>query len=222
MRVIVLLVLAFAAVAGDKKPELSALDRYIAAASGNSQAARSQSNGSLWSDAGTLADLARDFRAYRIDDAVTIVIAERAEASARGDTQATRKSGASSGVSAVAGRHPAALGDLFRLSSESQLQGQGVTSRESTLATTLTARVAAVLPNGYLVVEGAKETLINSERQTVTLRGVARPEDIGSGNLVRSERLAQVEIRINGKGVVSDAVRRPNFLYRLLLGVLPF
>jgi flagellar L-ring protein precursor FlgH len=31
-----------------------------------------------------------------------------------------------------------------------------------------------------------------------------------------------MEIRVNGKGVVSDVVRRPNFLYRLLLGLLPF
>jgi len=31
-----------------------------------------------------------------------------------------------------------------------------------------------------------------------------------------------MEIRVNGKGVVSDAVRRPNILYRLLLGLLPF
>jgi len=31
-----------------------------------------------------------------------------------------------------------------------------------------------------------------------------------------------MELRINGKGVVGDAIRRPNFLYRLLLGLLPF
>jgi flagellar L-ring protein precursor FlgH len=31
-----------------------------------------------------------------------------------------------------------------------------------------------------------------------------------------------MEIRVNGKGVVGDAIRRPFFLYRLLLGILPF
>ena len=31
-----------------------------------------------------------------------------------------------------------------------------------------------------------------------------------------------LEVRINGKGVVNDAVRRPFFLYRMLLGLLPF
>jgi hypothetical protein len=29
-------------------------------------------------------------------------------------------------------------------------------------------------------------------------------------------------VHINGKGVVNDAVRRPFFLYRLLLGLMPF
>jgi flagellar L-ring protein precursor FlgH len=31
-----------------------------------------------------------------------------------------------------------------------------------------------------------------------------------------------MEIKIDGKGVINDAVRRPNFLYRLILGLLPF
>jgi hypothetical protein len=34
--------------------------------------------------------------------------------------------------------------------------------------------------------------------------------------------MAQVEVRINGKGAVNDAAKRPNALYRLLLGILPF
>ena len=39
---------------------------------------------------------------------------------------------------------------------------------------------------------------------------------------MRSDRLAQLEVRINGKGIVNDAVRRPFLLYRILLGLLPF
>ncbi len=31
-----------------------------------------------------------------------------------------------------------------------------------------------------------------------------------------------MEVRINGKGVVNDAIRRPFVLYRLLMGLLPF
>jgi flagellar L-ring protein precursor FlgH len=56
----------------------------------------------------------------------------------------------------------------------------------------------------------------------VVVRGVIRPADIAADNSVRSNRLAQMEIRLNGKGVVGDSIRRPFFLYRLLMGVLPF
>jgi hypothetical protein len=39
---------------------------------------------------------------------------------------------------------------------------------------------------------------------------------------VQSTRLAQLEVHVDGKGVVGDAIKRPFFLYRLLLGLLPF
>jgi flagellar L-ring protein precursor FlgH len=39
---------------------------------------------------------------------------------------------------------------------------------------------------------------------------------------VASNRIAQMEIQVNGKGVVNDSIHRPNFLYRLILGILPF
>ena len=79
-----------------------------------------------------------------------------------------------------------------------------------------------MLPNGDLVVEGTKQVGVNGEKQTVTVRGVVRWNDVSPANLVRSDRVAQLEVRVAGKGVVDDVVRRPNLLYRLLLGVLPF
>jgi len=82
--------------------------------------------------------------------------------------------------------------------------------------------VTHVLPNGFLVVEGAKTVMVNSENQLITVRGIVRPVDISTGNNVQSDRLGQLEIRMNGKGVVGDVVKRPFFLYRLLLGLLPF
>jgi flagellar L-ring protein precursor FlgH len=102
------------------------------------------------------------------------------------------------------------------------LNGQGTTSRSTTLTTTLTARVTHVLPGGALVIEASKDVQINSERQTITVRGVVRPADIDATNSVQSNRVGQLEVHVNGKGVVADAVRRPFFLYRLLLGLLPF
>jgi flagellar L-ring protein precursor FlgH len=223
---LLVIVLAFPGAAiGRKKPKTkSPLDDYVAQASSRNAAAAGSSAGSLWSDSAPLADLGRDLRAFRVDDLVTIVVQENASATASGSVDTTRSSNAAASVSALAGVTRAAgpLSSLAGLSSDRRLQGEGATARQTSLSTVLAARVTRVLPNGYLVVEGTKTVQVNSEQQIVRVRGVARPADLASGNVVRSDRLAQVEIVLNGKGVVGDAIGRPNFLYRLLMGLLPF
>jgi len=204
--------------------EQSPLDDYVRAASSRGLEQVGASPGSLFAPGALLSDLARDPRAYRLDDLVTIVVSDRASAIARGVTSTSRTSSARSSVTSLAGAlsatHP--LSNLASLGGQSKLDGQGETSRETELTTTLSARVTHVLPNGYLVLEGTKQIAVNSERQTVVVRGICRPQDLTPGNQVRSDRLAQLEVRVTGKGVVGDAVKRPFILYRLLLGFLPF
>ena len=199
----------------------SPLDRYIEEAQRTAGRSAS-SSGSLYYPEGPLADLARDPRARQVNDIVTILVVEQATALSKGSTSSSRKSSAKSGISTFYGRSPAKLGSLIGSSGTSQLEGEGSTRRESTVSARLSARVTQLLPNGYLVIEGNKEVAVNSERQLVTVRGVVRPTDLARDNTVRSDRLAEMEVRINGKGVVNDAIRRPFFLYRLLLGLLPF
>ena len=209
-----------------KAVELSPLDQYVADALSRpgQSVENAASPGSLWTSSALLADMARDSRANRVDDQVTILVSINTRASSTGNTKTSRKSSlsasASSALLPAAAKAP--LANLIGLSGDSNLQGQGTTSRQTTLTTNLSARVTHVLPNGYLVVEGHKDTMINSERETVTVRGVVRPPDLSAENAVTSDRLAQLEVRINGKGVVGDSIRRPNILYRILMGILPF
>lgn len=214
--------LCSAAWAADKVPP-SALDRYIEAATQRGMLSQS-GPGSLYVAGARLSDMGRDLRAVQIDDLVTVVVSDRASAVAKGTTTSSRKSSVESSIGKLAGPLRAAgpWANLAQLDSSQSLDGLGETSRESSLTTTLTARVTHVLPNGFLVLEGAKDVLVNSERQQVTLRGVIRWNDVGPANTVRSDRLANLEIHVNGKGVIGDAIRRPHFLYRLLLGLLPF
>jgi flagellar L-ring protein precursor FlgH len=205
-------------------PEPAPLDRYVSEAEARSAEAAATTPGSIWLAGSRLADSARDLRASQIDDVLTIVVAEQASAVTTGATKTQRSSSTKNSVTALAGLAKAAgpWANLAGLSGDTQLSGQGTTSRVTTLSTTLTARVTHVLPNGGLVLEAAKDIQINSEHQTITVRGVVRPADIDSTNSVRSDRLGQLEVRVNGKGVVGDAIRRPFILYRLLLGLLPF
>jgi flagellar L-ring protein precursor FlgH len=210
----------------EKAPKESPLDEYIAEANNRARTLdQSRSSpGSLWNPGSRFGDLARDLRAAQVDDLVTIVVSERASATAKGATNSARKSATKNSLTSILGatKLTGPLANLATVSGDTQLQGQGETSRQTVLTTTLTARVTHVLPNGNLVVEGAKDVLVNSERQVVTVRGLVRPNDLNAGNQILSDRLGQLEIRINGKGVVGDAIRRPFFLYRILLGLLPF
>lgn len=206
------------------KQTKSDLDLYIEQAHQRAASANSADPGSLFAGSSILGDTATDLRAHTVDDLVTVVVNENANAVSTGTTKTQRASSASSQTTALGGTLSAAnpLANLLNTNNNTQLNGQGTTSRQTTLTTTLTARVIDVLPNGYLVIEGHKTVLVNSENQVVTLRGVVRPVDLSTANSVASDSIGQMELQINGKGVVNDSIRRPNFLYRLLLGLLPF
>lgn len=223
-----LCLLALPAPAAKKKkpPAVSPVDAYIQAAAARvtNDPAFSATPGSTWRSGALLSDLARDLRASQVDDMVTIVVSERASAVSKGTVKTSRASNAKYSVSSIFGKVNAtgALANLAGASGAQSLAGDGATTRDNALTTTITARVTHVLPNGYLALEGTKNVVVNSENQLVTVRGVARTADITPDNLVRSDHLAQLDVRINGKGVVGDAIKRPFFLYRLLLGLLPF
>ncbi|HEY1239409.1 MAG TPA: flagellar basal body L-ring protein FlgH [Bryobacteraceae bacterium] len=226
-RIVCILLCAALSVAAKPKHQTGAqppLDRYVTEAVARSAQTSATTPGAIWSPGSALADGARDLRASQVDDILTILVVEKASAVASGTTKTARASSTANSVSALAGitRPTGPWANLAGTSGATQLSGDGTTSRDLVLSTTLTARVANVLPNGSMLVESTKDISINSERQTITVRGVARPADIGPDNTLRSDRLAELEVRVNGKGVVGDAIRRPFFLYRLLLGLLPF
>ena len=207
-----------------KEPPPSALDQYIKEALSRGNAAAGTSPGSIWAPSSHFMDLGSDVRASQVDDLITILVSEQASAVAQGTTKTQRQSTLSSAITSAAGPTKAAgaLANLANLNTQSQLNGQGATTRSTQLTTTLSARVTHVLPNGYLVVEGSKAVDVNSEHQVVTVRGVVRPSDLTTGNTITSTQIAQMELTINGKGVINDSVRRPNILWRTLMGILPF
>jgi flagellar L-ring protein precursor FlgH len=204
-----------------KKPEPSPIDRLIAESSESTPAA---SSGSTFESAGRYSDLFRDQRAFQKGDIVTVIVSEQASAVSKGSTTSSRNSEVNASIQAAGGltRVPGPWSNLAGATSKWGLQGEAATTRETTLSTRLSARVIYALPNGNLIIEGSKRVMVNSEQQTVTVRGVLRWNDLNQFNTVSSDRLSDLEVRIEGRGVVQDAIRRPNLLYRILLGILPF
>jgi flagellar L-ring protein precursor FlgH len=198
------------------------LRSYIESAHNTSAAAKS-AEGSLWVGNGYHSDLFRDPKARYVNDMVTILVRETTEAVASADAKNSRETSVSAGFDNLFGAEKVIkeLPTMVNGKGSSSFEGKGTTSRATTLETTLTARVIDVLPNGYLVVEGMREIRVNNENQIVYLTGVVRPEDIGPNNAVLSSSVAQMSVRVQGKGVVSQATN-PGWLYRILTGILPF
>lgn len=180
--------------------------------------------GSTFAEAGRYSEITSDFRARRVGDVVTIVVSDRLSASTQGGSASSRKSAASAKIPAIFGNRAlvGALNNLADLQGNSKLDGSGSTSRSNVLTTTLSGRVIEVLPNGDLMIQADKELVVNSERQQIGIRGLVRWNDISNTNLVQSNKISQISIQLNGKGIVSDAIRRPNVLYRFLSALLPF
>jgi flagellar L-ring protein precursor FlgH len=164
--------------------------------------------------------LSLDLRARRINDIVTVRVEENITASGSSDAAIGKTTSTGAGISTLLGlqnKIPAGvgLGDLASTKSATDFKGTGSTNRASVLTATLSARVAEVLPNGDLLVEGVREIEINGDRQVVVLTGVARVVDIGAGNVVSSSNLGQLSIRYFGRGLTKGSMS-PGWLVRLL------
>jgi flagellar L-ring protein precursor FlgH len=224
---IALLLLALTSSAlAEKKSALQkqqgSLNEYIRQLAAPAPAPPATTLGSLFTTSGLLADPYSDFKAHLVGDSISIQILESTTISQSGNIATQRDFSHSSGVTGVGGQSPSFLNPLLAANSSTKLTGTGATASKSSLNTTLTAQVVAVLPTGSLVVEACRHVLANHQHEDVILRGVVRPADISSGNLVYSYQISNLQLEVKGKGVISDSVRQPNIVMRTLLKWIGF
>jgi flagellar L-ring protein precursor FlgH len=167
-----------------------------------------------------MSGLASDPRARGLNDLVTVRVIESISAAGTADSSLSKKGAGSASVTKMFGLEDKLPGfidptALAGLSSETSFEGGGTTVRTGELSAVMTARVAEVLPNGDLVLEGAREIDINGDRQIVVLTGVVRPVDITPNNVVLSTQIGQLRIRYFGRGLIKDNLK-PGWLIRIL------
>jgi len=103
----------------------------------------------------------------------------------------------------------------FGHDTQTQFKDDGSTDREVRVDALVTALVVDKLPTGNLVIEGRKQVLVNSETQTLIVRGVIDPQDLDSDRVIESEQIADVEIEYVGEGQLSKGTK-PGFLSRVI------
>jgi len=204
-------------------PKRDSLADYVQRMLGTAPPAAATTPGSLWVDNGRLANLVADYKASRVGDLVTISINQSLSSTNAGNVATDRTFSASSGITALPGHLKlGSVTNLFSPNSTQALTGKAAASSQTSLTTTLTGSVAALLPSGTLVVEAERQIVMNDQRETVILRGLVRPGDLDATNTVTSNSVGNLEVEVKGKGVLTEGVRSPTPITKWLLRIFGF
>ena len=187
---------------------------------------REESLGSLWDPDNGHAYMFEDLRASRVGDIVVVEIVEQHRGSKKANTTADRESNLSAGVSGGAfgiNTLTEKFAQYFNVNANTSndFEGDGSTSREDTLTGTIAAKVVEVFPNGDMRIQGKRHVKVNSETQTMTIKGIIRRIDLDTQNRVLSTAVADADISYTGLGVVDD-VQSPGWLTRIFNWLTPF
>lgn len=173
---------------------------------------------------GGSADLFRDVRARKGGDLVTVKIAINDRASLNNSSNRSRKAAANADLGFtydMMGVVGADINGGGAVKSDSTASGQGSTSRSERIELSVAAVVTSVLPNGYLMIEGSQEVLVNFEQRRLHVAGVIRPSDIMPDNTISYEKIAEARISYGGKGRITE-VQQPGWAHRLWDRITPF
>jgi flagellar L-ring protein FlgH len=220
------LLLAFSSatlMAEDRFDMSKSLEEYIREARATKPQLQT-SEGSLYSGSAINAELFTDIKARHVNDILTIRILESTQAESVANAQTSRSSSVNLGLPHLFGaeNHTSIpMETLLTANSDINFQGDGSTNRSGSVNAFLSARVKEVLPNGDLVIEGVKEIKVNNERQMLRLFGVVRPRDVGPANIVLSTAIANMLVQVDGKGILSDNIKR-GWLLGILTRAWPF
>ncbi|HSK09653.1 MAG TPA: flagellar basal body L-ring protein FlgH [Vicinamibacterales bacterium] len=209
---------ALATAAWAQKPPTP--DSYDALYQHYLRSARTMDTGGPGASVAWMSALTTDPRARALNDLVTVRVVESISAVGTADASLSKKGAGSASVTKLFGLEGKLPGfidptSLAGAGSNTSFEGGGSTIRTGELTATITARVAEVLPNGDLVLEGAREIDINGDRQIVVLTGVVRPVDITPRNVILSSQIGQLSIRYFGRGLMRDNLK-PGWLIRVL------
>ena len=176
--------------------------------------------GSIFQANDGYAALYEGWRARRVGDPLTIVLVERTAASKSSNSKLDSGGGFS--------LTPPTTGplNLFNksdatISGARNFGGGGTADQANSLSGEISVTVAAVYPNGTMLVQGQKRVTLNRGDEFVRIKGLVRTADISADNRVLSTRVADAQIAYTGKGDVARASRQ-GWLSRFFQIISPF
>jgi flagellar L-ring protein precursor FlgH len=169
-----------------------------------------------------------DKRARAVGDLITVLVQETSTASKENSTKTSKSSSVDASLDTLlysptasafltkGGKLPA-----MKFGGSQSFDGGGKINNSEKISARIAVRVVDVLPNGNMIIEGRRETLVSGEKQEAVLRGMVRTEDIAANNTVLSYNVAEASIRFVSKGTIADNQRK-GWLHKVWEKVTPF
>ena len=190
---------------------------------------------SLWLKSGNAErGLFADPRAHSIGDLLTIDVSESSSLAASQNTTRNRQSQIENAVKkflfagSKMGTHGGKLPET-EIETKSSSNGGGAIANTSNLKGKIGVVVIDKLPNGVLVVEGARMVTFSGESYFAVFKGLVRQQDIGFGfkqrlryrNVVSSQFVSDAQIEFVAKGSLNDA-QKESWYQRISTILNPF
>jgi flagellar L-ring protein precursor FlgH len=172
--------------------------------------------GSLWTAPGSREQgVAAHMKAALVGDILTIIVSESSAQAASKNKSTTTASNMDASVSqflypTTSSKFGTLKGALpaIKFGGSSDFKGGGDVSNTQTITARAAVLVTDVLPNGNLVIAGARHINFSNETQHVVLHGLVRPADIASDNTIQSSNIADARVEFISDGSLADAEKR--------------
>ena len=152
--------------------------------------------------------LVADQKAFKVGDALTVLIQEASNASSSVDSKASRNTDL--GVRGqILGQPQRGINGTVGSGGD----GGGQTVRSGRVTAQITTTVQGINDNGELLINGQQTVDLNGEAQVISVSGRVRPRDISDSNSVLSSRIADARITYTGEGYIAEK-SKPSLLSR--------
>ena len=163
-----------------------------------------------------------DRRAMKVNDLVTVVIQESAQASSSADVAFNKSTDMALSGPRLTNNNPNSskfMGNLVKgingvtdfgvgMGSSNNFKGGGSNGRSDKFTTTISARIVKVMQNGNYFIEGSRELLINNENQIIRVSGIIRPYDIDKSNSIDSKFIADAKVLYETEGAIAKQTKQ--------------
>jgi len=160
-----------------------------------------------------------DRRDFAVGDIITILVDENTAASANKATTATDRKSRKMGFDAKLPAPAAGKNIGIQSNNDGDSRQDGRATRGNNFVGEISVKVMAISKEGNLQVKGTKTVDVDKNKQTMTLSGWLRPQDVSTTDYAESSRVAEAEIVYQAQGSLGKP--RSGILTRVLGVVWP-